>query len=50
MILIAKQVPVAILGYHIIYTIDDVIMIYIPFTDKNSKEVNLDEQKYIFVF
>jgi hypothetical protein len=45
MILITKQVPVAILGYHTIYTIDDVAMIYIPYTDKNAKEVNLDEQK-----
>lgn len=47
MILVTKQTPVAILGYHIIYTIDDVAMIYIPYTpDKtNIKDTNLDEQK-----
>jgi hypothetical protein len=50
MILITKQLPVAILGYHIIYTIEDFTMIYIPYVnnDKNVKEVNLDEQKYSF--
>lgn len=52
MVLITKQLPVAILGYHIIYTIEDFNMIYIPYVnnDKNVKEVNLDEQKYIYSF
>ncbi len=47
MILITKQLPVAILGYHIIYTIEDFTMIYIPYVhpEKNLKEVNMDEQK-----
>ncbi len=45
MILITKQTPVAILGYHIIYTIEDVAMIYIPYIDKLNKEVNQDEQR-----
>lgn len=47
MILVTKQMPVAMLGYHIIYTIEDVSMVYIPFIDKTNKEINLDEQKYI---
>lgn len=51
MVLVTKQLPVAILGYHVIYTIEDVTMIYIPYTDKNNiKEVNLDEQKYLKMF
>ena len=46
MILITKQLPVAVLGYHVIYTIEDVSMIYIPYVDKEkNKEINLDEQK-----
>lgn len=47
MILVTKQLPVAILGYHVIYTIEDVAMIYIPYIqDRNSiKDTNLDEQK-----
>ena len=45
MILVTKQIPVAVLGYHIIYTIDDITMIYIPYIDKQTKEANLDEQK-----
>ena len=49
MLLITKKLPVAVLGYHTIYTIDDVSMIYIPYTDKTNKEANLEEQKYFFV-
>ena len=45
MLLITKKLPVAVLGYHTIYTIDDVAMIYIPFMDKINKEPNLEEQK-----
>lgn len=45
MILVTKQIPVAVLGYHVIYTIEDITMVYIPFIDKQTKEVNLDEQK-----
>lgn len=45
MILITKQIPVAVLGYHIIYTIEDINMIYIPYIDRQVKEINLDEQK-----
>ena len=48
MIIITKQLPIAILGYHIIYTIEDVSMIYVPFVDKNvskTQEINMDEQK-----
>jgi len=48
MILITKQTPVAILGYHVIYSIEDVTMIYIPYIDKLNKEVNQDEQRYQF--
>ena len=47
-VLVTKQLPVAILGYHVIYTIEDVSMIYVPYVraDKASnKEINLDEQK-----
>lgn len=52
MLLVTKQTPIAILGYHVIYTIDDIAMIYIPYVpDKpNVKEVNLDEQKYLKMF
>ncbi len=50
MILITKQSPVAVLGYHVIYTIEDVNMIYIPFIDKQTKEINMDEQKYLKLF
>lgn len=51
MILITKQIPVAILGYHIIYTIADAIIIYIPYEDKTQqKEPNLDEQRYLKLF
>jgi hypothetical protein len=53
MVLITKQSPVAVLGYHVIYTIDDITMIYVPFIDKASnkaQEVNLDEQKYSLSF
>lgn len=51
MILVTKQLPVAILGYHVIYTIEDVTMVYIPYSDKNNAtEVNLDEQKYLKTF
>ena len=49
MLLITKKLPVAVLGYHTIYTIDDVSMVYIPYTDKTNKEANLEEQKYFFV-
>ena len=45
MIFITKQTPIALIGYHTIYTVDDTIMIYIPFVDKSKKEANLDEQK-----
>jgi hypothetical protein len=45
MILITKQTPVAILGYHVVYAIEDVAMIYIPFIDKLNKDVNQDEQR-----
>jgi hypothetical protein len=48
MIVITKQSPVAVLGYHVIYTIDDVNMIYVPFVDKanvKAQEINMDEQK-----
>ena len=48
MVLITKQIPVAILGYHIIYTIEDVNMIYVPNVDKTNtkaQEINIDEQK-----
>jgi hypothetical protein len=48
MILVTKQQPVAVLGYHNIYTIEDINMIYIPYVDKKNKEVNLDEQKFFF--
>lgn len=52
MILVTKQTPVAILGYHVIYTIEDVAMIYIPYTPEKSniKDTNLDEQKYLKMF
>lgn len=47
MILVTKQLPVAILGYHVIYTIEDVAMIYVPYVPEKpqNKEINLDEQK-----
>lgn len=45
MILITKRIPVAILGFHTIYTIDDAAIIYIPNEDKSIRENNLDEQK-----
>ena len=48
MILITKQIPVAVLGYHVIYTIEDIQMLYIPYIDKQNKEMNLDELKYAF--
>ncbi len=50
MILITKHVPVAVLGYHVIYTIEDINMIYIPYIDKQTKDVNMDEQKYLKLF
>lgn len=51
MIFITKQTPIAFIGYHTIYTIDDIIMIYIPYViDKTKKEANLDEQKYLKMF
>ena len=52
MILVTKQMPVAILGYHVLFTIEDVAMIYVPYIpDKsNIKETNLDEQKYLKMF
>ncbi len=46
MILITKQMPVAVIGYHTIYTIEDAAIIYIPIEDKSARENNLDEQKY----
>ena len=51
MMFVTKQLAVGVIGYHIIYTIEDVVMIYIPFVDKTKKfEVNLDEQKYLKMF
>lgn len=47
MLLITKKQPVAVLGYHTIYTIEDVAMIYIPYGDKFTKEANLEEQKLV---
>lgn len=47
MILMTKKMPVAVLGYHVIYTIEDVNMIYIPYVDKIGKEINMDEQKWV---
>jgi hypothetical protein len=47
MIFITKQSQVAVIGYHVVYTIDDALMIYIPFIDKTKKESNLDEIKYL---
>lgn len=45
MLLITKKQAVAVLGYHTIFTIDDVAMVYIPYGDKSIKETNLEEQK-----
>ena len=45
MILLTKQLPVAVLGYHTIYTIEDVLMVYIPYIEKQPKEVNNDEKQ-----
>jgi len=45
MLLITKKIPIAVLGYHTIFTIDDVAMVYIPYGDKATKEANLEEQK-----
>ena len=45
MLLISKKLPVAVLGYHSIYTIEEVSMVYIPYADKTAKEANLEEQK-----
>ena len=42
--------PVAVLGYHTIYTIEDVLMVYIPYIQKQLKEINLEEQKYLKMF
>lgn len=51
MILVTKQLPVAILGYHVVYTIEDVAMVYIPYVEKsNSKEINQEEQRYVKMF
>ena len=50
MILVTKQIPIAILGYHFIYTIDDFSMVYIPFTDSKAREPNAEEQKYLKIF
>lgn len=50
LILITKRVPIAVLGYHTIYTIDDITMIYIPNEDKVIRENNLDEQRYLKMF
>jgi phosphatidylinositol 3,5-bisphosphate 5-phosphatase len=58
MILITKQLPLAVIGYHIIYTIEDVIMVYVPFIEKtaskqsssSSSDINIDEQKYLKMF
>lgn len=50
MMFVTKQTEVAVVGYHIFYSIDDVVMIYIPFTDKAKREANLDEQKYLKMF
>lgn len=50
MILLTKQIPVAVLGYHTIYTIEDVLMVYIPYIQKQAKEINLEEQKYLKMF
>ncbi|RNA31050.1 Polyphosphoinositide phosphatase [Brachionus plicatilis] len=51
MILVTKQLPVAILGYHVVYTIEDVVMVYIPYVEKSSnKEVNQEEQRYVKMF
>jgi uncharacterized membrane protein YccF (DUF307 family) len=45
MLLITKKIPIAVLGYHTIFTIDDVAMVYIPYGDKATKDANLEEQK-----
>lgn len=51
MLLVTKQIPVAILGYHVVYTIEDMSMVYIPYVEKsNKKELNLEEQKYVKMF
>jgi hypothetical protein len=51
LVLITKQLPVAVLGFHTIYTIEDAILIYIPFEDKTqTRDVNMDEQRYLKLF
>ena len=51
LILITKQIPVAILGFHTIYSIEDATLIYIPYEDKSLiRDVNLDEQRYLKLF
>ncbi|CAF0829465.1 unnamed protein product [Brachionus calyciflorus] len=51
MVLVTKQLPVAVIGYHVIYTIEEASMIYIPYVEKtNQKEVNQDEQRYLKMF
>ena len=53
LILITKQIPVAILGFHTIYTIEDASLIYVPYENADKaqpKDSNLDEQRYLKLF
>lgn len=52
MCLVTRHSPVAVIGYHVIYTIDETSMIYIPNNSYDKyqlanqiKEPNVDEQK-----